>query len=59
MKFPLEGFSAGGKIDIVEHDTVCITQMIPYEIRNYSPDGVLQLRIFGKNSFFVLKRGKR
>jgi hypothetical protein len=47
----LESFYAGGKIDIDENDNIYFTQMIPYEIRRYSPDGILQLRIFRKNSF--------
>jgi hypothetical protein len=47
----LEGTFGGGTLDLDADGNVYYTQMTPYEIRKFSPDGDLLLRIYRENSF--------
>ncbi len=47
----IEGVFAGGPIDIGPDSNIYFSQMLPYEITKYSPDGVQLMTIYRDNSF--------
>jgi hypothetical protein len=47
----IEQFAAGGYLDIDQHDVLHFTQLNPYEIRRFSPDGDLLGVIRRENDF--------
>jgi 6-bladed beta-propeller len=50
---------AGGYIDLGPDGTIYYTQMTPYEIREFSSEGELTLRIFRENDFLKAPRIER